>query len=84
MLQRKAGAGIDEATTDHVCRIVGSHHSGGEIDTPEFRIVWDADRLMEGPGQLSRLSRERMEGVIDRVFKTETGRRKAHTQVAQS
>jgi hypothetical protein len=31
---------------DHVCHIVGPHHSARNIDTPEFRIVWDADRLV--------------------------------------
>ena len=38
--------GVDAERLEHVCRIVGSHHSGGEIDTPEFRAVWDADWLV--------------------------------------
>ena len=33
--------GVDAERAEHVCRIVGSHHSGG-IDTPEFRVIWDA------------------------------------------
>ncbi len=43
------GLGVDGATIEHVCRIVGSHHSAGDIDTPEFRIVWDADWLVNIP-----------------------------------
>ncbi len=37
---------FDEPTVDHVARIVGSHHSAKGIETPEFRIVWIADRLV--------------------------------------
>lgn len=39
------GLGWDAELIDHICRIVGSHHSGADIDTVEFRIVWDADLL---------------------------------------
>jgi hypothetical protein len=37
---------VDGVTTDHVCQIVGSHHAADEIDTPEFHVVCDADRLV--------------------------------------
>ncbi len=37
---------FDADIVDHICRIVGSHHSGDDIDTPEFRILWDADLLV--------------------------------------
>jgi len=40
------GTGFDAETIEHVCRIVGSHHSGGDVDTTEFRIIWDADHLV--------------------------------------
>lgn len=41
--------GLDVTTVEHVCRIVGSRHSGGEVDTVEFRIIWDADWLVNLP-----------------------------------
>ncbi|MFO7905089.1 MAG: HD domain-containing protein [Planctomycetota bacterium] len=41
-----ANLGFTEEFTDHVSRIVGSHHSAKGIDTPAFRIVWIADRLV--------------------------------------
>ena len=37
---------LDRAVIEHVCRIVGSHHSGGDIDTIEFKIVYDADLIV--------------------------------------
>ena len=75
--------GMDEDTIEHVCRIVSSHHSAGDIDTQEFRIVWDADRLMEVPEEFLRYDRERLQGIIDRVFRTENGRLKAYKTLVE-
>lgn len=75
--------GLPEETTDHVCRIVGSHHSGGDIDTPEFRVIWDADHLVNlaegGPSGQDGGSRPDIAGVL----KTETGRAKASEMLAR-
>ena len=71
------GLGIDEATVEHVVRIVGSQHSTRDIDTIEFRIIWDADALVnladEGPPR----SEEKSEETIERVFRTGAGRERA-------
>ena len=75
--------GMDDTTVDHVCHIVESHHSGGVIDTTEFQIVWDADRLEEVPDGFSRYNKDLLKGVIDRVFKTEAGRQKAYRAFAE-
>ena len=75
--------GMDEDTIEHVCRIVGSHHSAGDIDTDEFRIVWDADRLMEVPEEFLSYDGERLQGIIDRVFKTESGRLQAQKTLVE-
>ena len=72
--------GMDDATVEHVCSIVGSHHSAGDIDTPEFRIVWDADRLEEAPDGFAHYGDDRLKGIIDRVFRTGAGKRQAYRQ----
>ena len=77
-------AGLDEDTVDHVCRIVRSHHSDDDTDSPEFRIVWDADRLEEIPEGLSKLGPDRLDDVIGRVFKTDTGRQRARKLYAKA
>ena len=69
--------GLDEEAIEHVCRIVGSHHSGGDVDTVEFRVIWDADRIVNLSGELGDASPEEVEAIIERDFKTETGKRKA-------
>jgi HD superfamily phosphodiesterase len=68
---------IGPATVEHVTRIVGSHHSAGDIDTIEFRIIWDADALVnladEGPARTA----DQWEKTIGKVFKTDAGRERA-------
>ena len=66
--------GLDEKTIDHVCRIIGSHHSAKDIDTPEFRVIWDADWLVNIPGEHAQASPEELGRLIARVFKTNKGR----------
>ncbi|MFA4944318.1 MAG: HD domain-containing protein [Lentisphaeria bacterium] len=74
--------GVAPAVTAHVCRIVGSHHSAGDIDTPEFRIVWDADWLVNLPEEHGELPPARRQALADRVFRTATGRRLAAAYLA--
>ncbi|NIA15960.1 MAG: HD domain-containing protein [Nitrospiraceae bacterium] len=68
---------VDAATTDHICRIVGSHHSANDIDTPEFRVIWDADWLVNIPSEFPDASPEKLAGLVARVFRTETGQQLA-------
>ncbi len=70
--------GLETGIIDHVCEIVASHHSGGKIDTPEWRVVWDADRLVNmEEGELDGEDVEALRRTIDKVFKTSAGRQTA-------
>jgi HD superfamily phosphodiesterase len=72
------GIGFDAPLTEHVCRIIASHHTGRDIDTPEFRIVWDADRLVNiAEGDIPR-EPEALRRLIPKAFRTETGKRMAY------
>lgn len=62
------------AIIDHVCRIVANHHSARDIDTREFRIIWDADWLVNLPEEFPNASRSRLEDIVERVFRTPAGR----------
>jgi len=68
---------ISAGAMEHVCRIIANHHSAGDIDTTEFRIIWDADNLVNLQEELKDAGRQRIEKVINKVFKTSTGRRMA-------
>jgi len=71
------GLGIDEATVEHVVRIVGSHHSARDIDTIEFRIIWDADALVNLGEEEKDRPTDWWERTISKVFRTSAGRQRA-------
>ncbi|MDD5223460.1 MAG: HD domain-containing protein [bacterium] len=68
---------LDAETIEHVSRIVGSHHSAKDIDTLEFRILWDADWLVNLREEFPDAGREELEKKIARIFKTGTGKEMA-------
>lgn len=66
--------GVDAQRIEHICRIVGSHHSGQDIDTPEFRIIRDADRLAKIPQGRPGKGRDQLRQEVEEVYRTEAGR----------
>jgi hypothetical protein len=71
---------FEEAVIDHVCRIIANHHSARDIDTPEFRILWDADWLVNIPDEHPHAARPELERLIGRVFRTAAGRDMARSR----
>jgi len=59
----------------HICRIIANHHSAKGIDTTEFKIVWDADWLVNIPTDFPNASKEKLQDIIDKIFKTDEGYR---------
>lgn len=41
---------FEEDVIKEVCDIIASHHSPGEVDTSNFRILYEADRLVNLEG----------------------------------
>ena len=66
---------LDEAVVEHVCKIIANHHSAKDIDTLEFRIIWDADWLVNIPEEFPGAGREKLQELIDKLFKTVQGRK---------
>jgi hypothetical protein len=64
-------------TTEHICKIIANHHSAREIDTLEFRILWDADWLINLQEEKRDQSPDQWTEKIDKIFKTPTGRQLA-------
>jgi len=76
--------GLDDAVVDHVCRIVGSHHSAKDTDTPEFRIVWDADWLVNMAEEWAGKDLHELAALIERTFRTPTGRAIAEKRIQRN
>ncbi len=66
---------ISAEAVEHICRIIANHHSAKDIDTIEFRVVWDADWLVNIPTDFKDASKKKLQEIIDKTFKTDEGRR---------
>jgi putative nucleotidyltransferase with HDIG domain len=65
---------LDDTTIEHVCKIIANHHSARDIDTLEFRILWDADWIVNIPEEFPDITIDKLQALIDKVFKTNKGR----------
>jgi len=70
-------AGVDPEVIEEICDIIAHHHSPGSEETLSFRILSDADWLLNGKEAFSGLGRNELEEKINRLFFTESGKRKA-------
>lgn len=69
--------GIDEEIIKEVCEIVGCHHSPGEIETMNFKIMWDADWLVNLPDVYDIKDKTKLSEIIYETFMTKPGIEKA-------
>ena len=69
-----SGERYDSDRIEHICKIIANHHSAKDIDTLEFRIIWDADWLVNIPDEYGEMSSDKLKEFIGRIFKTNTGR----------
>ena len=73
----------EEALTAHVTAIVSCHHTRNGIDSPEFRIIWDADALVNFAGVLPSKNAEQIENLLQGHMVTEPGFRIARRLFVQ-
>jgi putative nucleotidyltransferase with HDIG domain len=71
--------GAGEALIEEVCDIIGHHHGPGDDETVNFRIVYDADFIvnLETRYRNGEINRERIEEIVEKTALTETGKRLA-------
>jgi HD superfamily phosphodiesterase len=69
--------GFNKSKINHVCKIIANHHSALDIDTTEFKIIWDADWLVniKEEGIIKRKSKEELITFIEKILKTKTGKK---------
>ena len=60
-----------KAKTDRVCYLIGHHHTYDQIDGIDYQILVEADFLVNLAEEQS--SRETIESVKSKIFKTKTG-----------
>jgi len=71
----RLGFAADE--TAEICEIIGHHHSPGQINTPNFKILYDSDWLVNLADEYDIRDRAKLEKIVARVFLTASGRARA-------
>ena len=69
--------GYDGPFIDEVCAIIASHHSPGEVETDNFRVIWDADWLVNVGDELDLNDTKKLEQALQKIFVTAAGKRLA-------
>ncbi|MBI2287624.1 MAG: HD domain-containing protein [Chloroflexi bacterium] len=70
--------GFAEQQTEEICQIIAHHHSPGKINTPNFRILYDADWLVNLRDEYDIRDSSKLSSIIDKVFLTQSGKALAH------
>lgn len=71
------GLGVEELKIVTICDMVGRHHTPKGIDSAEFRILWDADALVNLAEVLPGKSEDAAGRIIHKSMVTEPGYRLA-------
>lgn len=69
--------GLDRSIIEEVCAIIGNHHSPGRIDTLNFKILYDADCLVNSSDEYVCQDKKKLSKIIDKIFLTNTGKKMA-------
>jgi hypothetical protein len=60
-----------------VCTLIGCHHTPAGDDSPEFRILWDADALVNLAEVVPGKTAEQLAAILEKWLVTEAGYRRA-------
>jgi HD superfamily phosphodiesterase len=66
--------GFPAEQIDEICEIIAHHHTPGIVSTMNFRILSDADWLVNIGDECDIENREKIEKIIEKVFLTASGR----------
>lgn len=66
--------GLKKDGIDEICELIAHHHSPGKINTQNFKILYDADWLVNLKDEVDIKNRAKLEKAINKVFLTEAGK----------
>jgi len=69
--------GIEATIIEEVCSIITHHHSPGKIDTINFKILYDADWLVNLQDEYKFQDREKLHRIIEKIFFTDSAKKLA-------
>lgn len=65
--------GFPEDKTAEICQIIAHHHSPGNVKTPDFQVLYEADWLVNLKDEYGLQDAGKLEKVINKVFQTSKG-----------
>lgn len=66
--------GLKKKDIEEICKIIAHHHSPGKVNTQNFKVLYDADWLVNLKDEVNIKDKEKLEKVINKVFLTDTAR----------
>ena len=66
--------GLKKNDIDEICNIIAHHHSPGKVGTLNFKVLYDADWLVNLKDEVKTNDKDKLRRIIDRVFLTDTGK----------
>ncbi|MCM8796215.1 MAG: HD domain-containing protein, partial [Candidatus Omnitrophica bacterium] len=63
--------GLRKEDIEEICEIIAHHHSAGRINTLNFKILYDADCLVNLKENLKNKDKQSTPALIDKVFLTQ-------------
>jgi putative nucleotidyltransferase with HDIG domain len=68
---------VQKEMIEEICDIIGHHHSPRNEETLNFQILYEADWLVNIDEEGISKDREKLEGIIEKEFRTATGKQLA-------
>lgn len=59
---------------EEICLIIANHHSPGRVNTQNFKVLYDADWLVNLKDEVDTDDREKLKEIIEKVFLTPSGK----------
>ena len=69
-----AALGFKQSQIEEICDIIAHHHSPGKVNTQNFKILYDADWLVNLKDEYDVRDSNKLNIIINRVCLTESGR----------
>jgi HD superfamily phosphodiesterase/predicted RNA-binding Zn-ribbon protein involved in translation (DUF1610 family) len=66
--------GLKKEDIDEICEIIAHHHTPGKVNTQNFKLLYDADWLVNLKEEVGIKGKARLRKMIDKIFLTKSGK----------
>lgn len=75
---------LKQEDVDEICQIIAHHHSPGKTNTRNFKLVYDADWLVNLRDEVDIKDKVKLRELIDKIFLTNSGKKLAYKVYLQN